>query len=266
VILWITPFHFLEISLFGLCIGCIRENIVKKQVELLVKLQETDQTIDKLKWQMRDGPERLGELAKKVQTLEEEIATDERRVQELKQVQRQYEADIEDGIAHIRKSRGRLMSIRNNREYRALLREIEDTEKENAAKEDGVLECLEELENLNQGFEVKRRDRLVLQDGLEDEKKNIAEEVARIQEKLSHIEQDRERLIQAIDPSLLTKYQQIRTMSGGIAVSLVNHATCRECHLGIPPQMYNELQRQDTLQFCPHCHRIIYWKEVDSSV
>jgi predicted nucleic acid-binding Zn-ribbon protein len=265
VIRGITPFHFFERSLFDLCIGCIRESMVKKQVELLVKLQEIDQTIDQLRWQMRDGPERLRELEKKVQTLEEDIETDQRRVQELKQAQRQYEADIEDGIAHIRKSRGRLMSIKNNREYRALLREIEDTEKENAAREDGVLECLEELERLNQGCEVKRKDQVVLQDGLENEKKTIAKEVTRIQRELSHIEQDREKLGQAIDPSLLTKYQQIKAMSGGIAVSLVNHATCGECHLGIPPQMYNELQRQDTLQFCPNCHRIIYWKEVESS-
>lgn len=238
---------------------------MKKQVELLVKLQELDQTIHQLKWQMRDGPERLRELEKKVQTLEEDIKADEGRVQELKQSQRQYEADIEDGIAHIRKSRGRLMSIKNNREYRALLREIEDTEKENAVREDGVLEALEELEGLSQGFEVKKKEQLVAQDGLENEKKAIAKEVARIQGELSDIEKDRENLTQGIDPGLLTKYQQIKAMSGGIAVALVNHATCGECHLGIPPQMYNELQRQDTLQFCPNCHRIIYWKEVESS-
>ena len=238
---------------------------MKKQVELLVKLQELDQTIDQLKRQMRDGPERLRELEKKVQTLEEDIKADERRVQELKQSQRQYEADIEDGIAHIRKSRGRLMSIKNNREYRALLREIEDTEKENAVREDAVLEALEELERLSQGFEVKKKEQLVAQDGLENEKKTIAKEVARIQGELSDIEKDREKLTQGIDPGLLTKYQQIKAMSGGSAVALVNHATCGECHLGIPPQMYNELQRQDTLQFCPNCHRIIYWKEVESS-
>jgi predicted nucleic acid-binding Zn-ribbon protein len=155
------------------------------------------------------------------------------------------------------------MSIKNNREYKALLREIEDTEKENAKREDKVLECLEEIEQLNQGFELKEGDLSKLQDTLQAEKKAVNEEVAHIQEQLTDVERGKEGLMQSIDPNLLGKYQQIKKMSGGIAVSLVNHATCGACHLGIPPQMYNELQRQDTLQFCPHCQRIIYWKETE---
>jgi predicted nucleic acid-binding Zn-ribbon protein len=237
------------------------EHIVKRQVDLLVRLQEKDQAIDQLGWQMREGPERIKELEAQLQTLEQTIEDDKKRIQELRQAQRQYESDIEDGVAHIRKSRGRLMSIKNNREYKALLREIEDTEKENAKREDKVLECLEEIEGLNQGVALKGSDLSKLQDELETERKAVNEEVARIQEQLTDEEKGREGLMQTIDPNLLGKYQQIKKMSGGIAVSLVNHATCGACHLGIPPQMYNELQRQDTLQFCPHCQRIIYWKE-----
>jgi len=236
---------------------------VKRQVDLLVKLQKKDQTIDRLAWQVRQGPERLKGLEAQLQTLEQAIEDDNRRVQELKQEQRQHEGDIEDGVAHIRKSRGRLMGIKNNREYKALLREIEETEKENAKREDKVLECLEEIEGLNQGFELKERRLSKLRDELETEKKAVDKEVARIQQELAHIEQGREGLMQTIDPNLLGKYKQIKSMSGGIAVSLVSHATCGACHLGIPPQMYNELQRQDTLQFCPHCQRIIYWKEAE---
>lgn len=244
-------------------IGHTGEYIVKRQVDLLVKLQEKDQTLDQLSWQMREGPERLKGLETQLQTLEQDIEDDKKRVQELKQAQRQYEGDIEDGVAHIRKSRGRLMSIKNNREYKALLREIEDTEKENAKREDKVLECLEEIEGLNHGFELKESELSQLQDELETERKAVEEEVARLQEELTDVEKGREGLMQTIDPSLLGKYKQIKRMSGDIAVSLVNHATCGACHLGIPPQMYNELQRQDTLQFCPHCQRIIYWKEVE---
>ena len=246
-------------------IGDTGDHIVKTQVDLLVKLQEKDQTIDQLAWKMREGPERLKDLDVQLQTLEQTIEDDKKRVEELKQAQRQFESDIEDGVAHIRKSRGRLMSIKNNREYKALLREIEDTEKENAKREDRVLECLEEIEMLNQRFETKESDLSKLRDEHEKEEKAVNEELGQLQEQLTNVERGREGLMQTIDPNLLEKYQQIKRISGGIAVSLVNHATCGACHLGIPPQMYNELQRQDTLQFCPHCQRIIYWKEDESS-
>lgn len=233
---------------------------MKRQIDFLVKLQEKDRALDRLRWQIREGPERLQGLEKELGALEENIETDKGRIQDLKKTQREYEAEIEDGLAHIKKSRGRLMSIKNNKEYRALLREIEDTEKGNVAKEDKVLGCLEELEDLNKELEAKEKDLSGMRDRLESEKKAIAKEVARVHEEFSGVEKSRKELLQTIDPQLLAKYEQIKATSGGIAVALVNNATCSECHLGIPPQMYNELQRQDTLKFCPNCQRIFCWK------
>lgn len=238
---------------------------MKRQIDLLVKLQEKDRALDRLRWQIREGPERLQGLEKELGALEENIETDKGRIQDLKKTQREYEAEIEDGLARIKKSRGRLMNIKNNKEYRALLREIEDTEKGNVDKEDKVLGCLEELEDLNKELEAKEKDLSVMRDRLESEKKAIAKEVARFHEKFSGVEKSRKELLQIIDPQLFAKYEQIKATSGGIAVALLNNATCSECHLGIPPQMYNELQRQDTLKFCPNCQRIICWKGAENS-
>lgn len=238
---------------------------MKEQIELLVKLQEEDRRTDRLKWQICQGPERIRVLEKELQTLEENIGADEGRIQDLKKSQRQYEADIEDGLAHIRKSRGRLMNIKNNKEYRALLKEIDEIKKENTDKEDMILSCLEELEGLNEELEAKGKGLSAMQDRIKSEKITIDKEIAHFQEELSDIEKSRENLRQTIDPRLLANYKQIKTGSGGIAIALVDNATCSECHLNIPPQMYNELQKQDTLKFCPHCQRILYWKRTEAA-
>ena len=238
---------------------------MKKQINLLVKLQGKDRGLDRLRWQIREGPERLEGLEKELQAFEEDVEADKRRIRDLNKTQREYEAEIENGLACIRKSRGRLMSIKNNKEYRALLREIEETEKGNADKEDRVLSCLEELETLSKELEAKEKSLSAMRDRLETEKTAISKEVVRVREELSDIEKSREKLVQTIAPQLLAKYEQIKARSGGIAVALVNNATCSECHLSIPPQMFNELQRQDTLKICPNCQRIICWKEAETS-
>ncbi|UCG80286.1 MAG: hypothetical protein JSV60_10020 [Desulfobacterales bacterium] len=238
---------------------------MKQQINLLVELQRKDQAIDRLRWRMREGPERIQGLEKELHRLEEDIEADKLRVQELQKAQRQYEADIEDAIAHIKKSQGRLMSIKNNKEYQALLKEIEETERGNAKKEDKVLACLEELEKLNKEIEAKEKDLSSMRDHLKSEEITIEKEVAHIEKELSDMDRFKVKLKQTIDSQLLAKYEQIKARSGGIAVSLVNDATCSECHLSIPPQMYNELQRQDTLKFCPNCQRIIYWKEAEAA-
>jgi predicted nucleic acid-binding Zn-ribbon protein len=212
---------------------------------------------------MREGPERLQGLAEELQRLEGNVEDDKERVQDLKKAQRQYEAEIEDAIAHIKKSRGRLMNIKNNKEYRALIREIEETERGNADKEDKVLACLEELEQLKKQIEDREEDLAAMRDHIKSEEITVAKETAHVEKELSDMDGSRAELMQSIDSQLLVKYEQIKAWGGGIAVSLVNNATCSECHLSIPPQMYNELQRQDALKFCPNCQRIIYWKAAE---
>jgi predicted nucleic acid-binding Zn-ribbon protein len=61
---------------------------VKEQIELLVRLQETDQGLDRLKGQIREGPERLRGLEKELQALEEDVEADKKRIQDLKKTQR----------------------------------------------------------------------------------------------------------------------------------------------------------------------------------
>ena len=238
---------------------------MKKQIDFLVKLQEKDRELDWFRLQLREGPKRLQSLEKELVELQEDVETNKRRIQDLQKAQREYEAEIEDGIAHIRKSRGRLMSIKSNKEYQALLREIEETEKGNSDKEDKVLGYLEDLDNLNKELEAKEKGLSTMKDRLESEKVSIAKELARVHEEFSAVEKSRGKLIQSIDPQLFTKYEQIKTKSGGIALALVNNATCSECNIGIPPQMYNELQRQDALKLCPNCQRIIFWKKPETS-
>jgi len=238
---------------------------VKKQIDLLIELQEKDRLVEKLEGQISNGPKRLKDLENQLQSLEEGFEAQGDRLQELMKAQRQYEAEIEDGIAHKRKSRGRLMSIKNNKEYRALVKEIEETEKENAAKEDQVIACLEELEKLEEELRDKENVLASMGESIDKDKEAIEEEVALMEKELVAVSAKTEALVHAIESPLLADYKRIRKSSGGVALSLVNNAMCSECHMSIPPQMYNELQKQDTLQHCPHCQRIIYCVVEDSA-
>jgi predicted nucleic acid-binding Zn-ribbon protein len=42
-------------------------------------------------------------------------------------------------------------------------------------------------------------------------------------------------------------------------VAAVENGVCQVCHMIIPPQKFIELQRDQDIMQCPHCHRFIYW-------
>ena len=65
-----------------------------------------------------------------------------------------------------------------------------------------------------------------------------------------------------IDAGLLATYNNVKSLqSNAIGIVAVADAVCQGCNMNIPPQMYNELQRGDSLKKCPNCDRIIYWKD-----
>jgi predicted nucleic acid-binding Zn-ribbon protein len=63
------------------------------------------------------------------------------------------------------------------------------------------------------------------------------------------------------DPENIVLLDDVRKKVRGNPLVPVQGSICMGCHMNIPAQLFNELQRFDELRFCPHCHRIIYWKE-----
>ena len=70
----------------------------------------------------------------------------------------------------------------------------------------------------------------------------------------------RDRMASALDARLRQKYEQIFERRGGTAVVEVRNGTCQGCHMNLPPQLFNELQRTRDVRLCPNCNRILFWR------
>ena len=68
-------------------------------------------------------------------------------------------------------------------------------------------------------------------------------------------------VIYRVRPDVLKKYATIR-MRRGLAMAPVKNGTCQGCNMNIPPQVFNQLQRGDTIELCGNCNRIIYWDKL----
>ena len=66
------------------------------------------------------------------------------------------------------------------------------------------------------------------------------------------------------DAGLLNIFNQVKAKQDNlVAIVAVQDAVCQGCNMNIPPQVYNELLRYDSLRYCPSCFRIIYWQDQD---
>lgn len=234
---------------------------MREQIELLANIQQKDNTLKQLREQIFQVPLRIEEKENRVRELAEYLETDKNRIEETQKLQRQYEAEVDDGSERIKKSKGRLLSIKNNKEYQAVLKEIEEIKNENAQREDKILAFMEEQERLKQALNEQANELTNMRETFETEKTAIQAELKEAEKRLWKEEAQRREMAKAVGTDVLRTYEHLKTRIGCPVVVLAKKTTCTGCNLNIPPQMYNELQKRDSLRFCPNCNRIIYWED-----
>lgn len=227
----------------------------------LISLQACDSRIREVQKEMEQGPVRVRQLEEELARSESRVEADLEQLEETKRRRRQLEREIDDLDSRIAKSNSKLFSIKSNKEYTAALKEIEEVGREKSLLEDSVLEMMEQIEEMEKSVAASRQEMEEVKKRVQQGKEEVLARQKTLQEELGILESEREVLCGSIDQTLLKRYDFIREHRGGLAVSSVVKGVCLACHIGIPPQKFNELIRGDELMECPNCNRIIYWGE-----
>ena len=236
----------------------MKSSELNKKVQILLQLQDNEIEAASVSSRVEDLPARVELLAARLEQHKNRIGETEARVAELQKTYRQQEAEAQTIQAQIEKSNEKLKTVKTNKEYQAGLQEIEDLNQLQSGIEDKMLENLEAIDEAESAVASERDNFAAFSRQTEQEKAQVETESVEMQQKLKQLQQERAQLVAAIDPDLIEKYEQTKQYTGAVAVAAVKDAVCQGCHMNIPPQMYNELQRFDRLLVCPHCERIIY--------
>jgi predicted nucleic acid-binding Zn-ribbon protein len=73
----------------------------------------------------------------------------------------------------------------------------------------------------------------------------------------------REVLSRQLDAALLKLYSALKEKRQGVGMVGVKQETCQGCFVNVPPQMFIEVQKNNSLVRCPNCNRILYWERND---
>jgi uncharacterized protein len=235
---------------------------MKEQIKVLVRLQHLDAETVRIKSTLKNVSRKLEKLDSSLKEIEQTIKDQESVFNELKKQYRDYESDVKINLAKNKKSQEKLRSVKTNKEYQSLLKEIEDVKSKNSLIEDKMIECLDRMDETENIIAKKKDEYLQFSDRIISEKKGIEHEAGIDKEKLNDLDLDRKNVSDLIDSQLLKTYLVIKEQhQGGLAVVPVKDAVCHGCNVNLPPQLYNELFRYNSLKFCPNCQRIIYLKE-----
>ncbi len=225
----------------------------------LGQLQEVDLKLDKIRRTREQVPERIRQLEEGVARETAQLAADEERLRALEAQKADAERSIVVDAERLKTAEHRLISIKTVREYQAAKRELDFAKKAASLREEEIGRTSAQIEELRKATEDRREALATSRAAAEQQIAELREELARVDSQLAVETGERERIVSGIDRDLLRRYDTIRSRRQGIAVVEARQGACAGCRMAIPPQIYNEVQRNGDLVSCPNCQRILYF-------
>jgi hypothetical protein len=231
-------------------------------LELLKRLQNVDRIIRKIENIKLDFPIKIKQLEKELERREQRLEKEKAALEEMKKVRRNKEQELKVEMERLQKSQDKLLSVKTNKEYQAVLKEVDGIKRNNSDLETEILICMEKVDNL--AYEIKEKDiqcQKWIQE-FEKQKKVLKAEIEKSNLELENQQKLRIETVKKVHPDLIKKYEVLIEKRHGLAVVPIQDGFCQGCNINIPPQKFLEIQKNNnTIMNCPFCNRILYFDE-----
>ena len=227
-------------------------------LETLVDLHRADV-------ELRNFDSELQALPQKKAAIEAQIVSDRAAVDAAKGAldglskdRKRLELEVQDFEAKRSKYKGQLGEVKTNKEYTALLHEIENVEREIRSREDQILDAMEKVEGGQSKVKAEEAAFKVVEATRRDEVKQIDAGIQERQTRRAGVAATREKKIVALKPDMLAEYSRILKLRG-TALSEAKDGACTMCHVKLRAQLYVDVRRNDTIIPCSSCGRILFF-------
>jgi predicted nucleic acid-binding Zn-ribbon protein len=233
---------------------------LRDQLELLWELQKIDLDLKHIKEERERYPREIKKLDERMSIEKERLQTEKGKVDLLEKERREKERQLSSSQEKIKKAEGRMFEVKTNKEYQALLTEIETIKGASSREEEEILQLLEEIDELKKDLSKREKEMAALLEKIEAEKKMTQERMAQDEIFWKEQMERREVLSKQIESKLYKLYHTLKEKRQGVGVVNVKQETCQGCFVHIPPQMFIEVQKNNEIIRCPNCNRILYFK------
>lgn len=230
----------------------------------LIKLQSVENRLRAAKAKLTRCRRNVIIQENHVRSLQSAVEAKKEEIQLTKVQSDRLELELKAKDEAILKLRASLNASKTNKEYAAVLTQLNMTKADNSKIETQILELMK-------GIEVDEAERANIQDQIDEQKQKLeqirkeAEQLAtKYEAEIEEIQAEWDQTSQAIPSKPLELFNRVAETYDGEALAVVEQQdgktetyTCGGCFMGVPAELVNVLMTKDDIIRCPNCTRIL---------
>ena len=231
---------------------------MQEQLGLLQDLQELDlelRTTRKERKKFLEEQLTITAGSDKVQEMVDSLSAE---ISALEDQRKDLAQDLLVEQGNIKRAEERLPTIKTQKEYVALLKEVDSAKKMNKEIQDKVDKLDEQMAALASDRDEKAEELSALKSSVEGRQAEINNAIAASDKILGEGDDKRDGLLAGLPVRVRKRYEMLLDRRAGIAIVEARNGTCLGCHMHLPPQLFNSLFTAKEIMSCPHCNRMMF--------
>ena len=228
-------------------------------LEKLVRLHRVEGDLKRVEADLAEAPRLRKEIETRLARDRARLDTARAALEASQKARKKNEAAVQDLEGKRSKYKGQLMEVKTNKEYTAVLHEIEGVEREIKAREDVILEEMEKAEALTQDVRREEADFKDVEAEAGREKAEIDARVARLEKEATRLRQERDGVVASVPEDALGLYTRVAKQRG-TGVAEAREGMCQACHVRMRLQIWVEVKKNEQVFQCESCSRVLFYE------
>ena len=233
---------------------------MKKQLEILIKMQKLDTIIGQKNILTKELPQQLNSLKQSLKDADETVVATKSDLDENLKDQKLRELDIADNNTKIAKYKNQLLTIETNKEYKALNSEINHLEKKNSGVDDNLIGLMEAESELRERLDEENKAQKKASDELKANEEKLEKEIMEVQKDIEDLKSKRNVMAKDLPRDLIRRYGNLIKNKNRKAVVFNIKNACSGCGYIIRPQVAIDIKEGNSVIYCESCGRILVAK------
>jgi uncharacterized protein len=233
---------------------------ISDQLEILKSLAVIDAVLSGLHAELDAEGGALTAKKAQLEGLEAKVQRSEQSIGEMEHTRNELMLELRQMSVQVSKSREKLSRCRTEREANAAQREVEELRKLYRDREVEIERINGLVEHARTEMEGTVKERDELRGELGQSEGAVQTRLSELQTKAAQLQTEKNALVKGVKPQIFRRYEMIR-MRRGSAVSAAMSYSCTECHIALPPMLFQQIMQAQEMYQCPSCNRILYYQE-----